>query len=117
MLKTLIVLAAAAAACPAATRPAFAASGGVHRIDVTAACHGAADGLQDKAADKAQVQSCVAAEMRIRKDLGDNWSRYSAASRTQCSTELSHAYHASYVELISCLEMANPTMMRSKPAN
>lgn len=111
------VLAAATLAGAASPGPALAAAAGVPSIDVTAACHGAADGLQDKAQDKAQVQSCKDSEARIRKELTENWSRYTATSRSQCSSELAHAYHASYVELISCLEMANPTMMRNKTSN
>lgn len=112
MLKTLVVLAAALVG-PAALAPVLAASGGVPTLDASASCHGATEALQDKG----QAKNCMDAEARIRKDLVDNWSRYSAASRAQCSSELAHAYHASYVELISCLEMANPTMMRAKSAN
>jgi hypothetical protein len=91
---------------------ALAASPGVPNIDAKAACRGASDTPQDKS----QVQSCLDAEVRIRKQLTENWGHYSAASRSQCGGEMAHAYHASYVELISCLEMANPDMMKSKPA-
>lgn len=91
---------------------AFAASSGVPNLDTKAACHGASDTPQDKG----QIQSCLDAEARIRKEVSENWGHYSAASRSQCGTEMAHAYHASYVELISCLEMANPNMMKAKPA-
>lgn len=110
MPKTLILL--AAVACAAFTSDALAAGSGVPTLDTAAACHAATDAL----GDKNQVKNCMDAETRIRKELADNWSRYSASSRSQCSNELAHAYHASYVELISCLEMANPNMMKANAA-
>jgi hypothetical protein len=85
----------------------------VPRLDIEKTCRAVAG----TPVDKAKIQTCIEAEKKVRQELADNWTRYSAASRAQCSSGIATAYHATYVELVSFLEMANPGAGKPKPAN
>jgi hypothetical protein len=93
------------------TAPAPADS--VPRIDFAKVCR-ATSGTP---VGKDQLKTCLDSESRVRDELGQNWSRYSVASRAQCTSGIATAYHASYIELISCLEMANPGMAKPRALN
>lgn len=78
---------------------------GVPRYDIarqcgldTAAVAGLAVGLPDK--------SCVRDEQRARQQLHKQWSRFPASRRASCSAESSSAGTSSYVDLLTCLQMA-----------
>src|SRR4051812_46501343 len=81
---------------------------GIPKLDVAAVCKA----TTDTPSDKAKIKSCIDSEQHTREQLAANWKNYSAVSRAQCSNEMTGAYHASYTELVSCLEMANPEMMK-----
>lgn len=65
-----------------------------------------------KAANSAAVtpnrdeNACMNDERRAREALKDQWDQFSTASQTRC-LDLSHrGGHPSYVELLTCLQMA-----------
>jgi hypothetical protein len=91
--------------------PALADS--VPRIDFTRVCRS----TSGTPINKDQLKTCLDSEGKIRDELGQNWTKYSAASRAQCTSGLQTAYHPSYIELISCLEMANPSMSKARALN
>ncbi len=101
MIKTAVLLATAALVTNVADAPP--------KLDVAAVCRA----TTDTPSDKSKFKSCLDSEQRTREQLAADWKNYSAASRAQCSNEMVSAYHASYTELVSCLEMANPEMMKS----
>jgi hypothetical protein len=101
VIKTAVLLATAALVTHVADA--------IPKLDVAAVCRA----TTDTPSDKSKIKSCMDSEQRTREQLAANWKNYSAASRAQCSNEMASAYHASYTELVSCLEMANPEMMKS----
>jgi Collagen triple helix repeat (20 copies) len=101
-----------AAAPPAATDQATtqATTSPVHlpRFNVAATCR--AD--QSKAA----ADSCLADENRARALLEKEWGQFRAADRQQCTQASGMPGFQSYVELITCLEMARDARSLPKDA-
>jgi len=103
--RTISVLAAAAAlatsfALPAGAARVRGADPQVPNLDVTPTC---------RAIDKSDMQldekRCRQSENDARDQLKRDWASYSAADRSQCITTATMGGTASYVELITCLEM------------
>jgi hypothetical protein len=83
--------------------PAAAAlADGPPKLDVTVSCSGAARGALSVGRDK---ESCLADESAAQDVLAKNWSKYSAADKTQCVGNVKTGGPPSYVELLSCLEV------------
>jgi len=85
-------------ALPAAAAPA----NGPPKLDVSPGCVAAARGPVLVVRDKA---ICLGEERTAEGILEKNWPAYDAADRTQCSGHVTTGGPASYVELLSCLEM------------
>jgi hypothetical protein len=99
--KRAILAAALLTISPIVSHPAFAAS--VPEIDVQRSCRYAATAsLQNDA--KQAYQSCLNDEEAARKQMVQEWGRFSASSRAACTGEQASSTH-SYVELQTCLEM------------
>ncbi|MCK9918586.1 hypothetical protein MXD81_56630 [Microbacteriaceae bacterium K1510] len=81
--------------------PAFADD--VPRLDVGATCRAGAEAYPGGGGEKA----CLADEQDAHTTLTQQWSQYSAESRTRCTRMVSDIPGTqSYIELLSCLEMA-----------
>jgi len=81
--------------------PAFADD--VPKLDVGATCRAGAQAYPGGGGEKA----CLADEQDARGTLSRQWSEYSAESRTRCTRMVNDiAGTQSYIELLSCLEMA-----------
>ncbi len=52
------------------------------------------------------TESCMNDEKAAREDLVKDWSSFSSADKTHCLSMVSTGGGASYVELLSCLEMS-----------
>jgi len=50
-------------------------------------------------------ESCLADEHAAESTLAENWSKYSAADKTQCIGTVNMGGPPSYVELLSCIEV------------
>jgi hypothetical protein len=86
------------------TRPppsaAHGAAGGVPNFDIRSSCRGAKDVLTGSPGN------CLADEETARGELAKGWTQYPSMERARC-TELSGMKgFQSYVELLTCLEMA-----------
>jgi hypothetical protein len=69
------------------------------KLDVVPSCNAAAISVgRDK-------EACLADERSAEGILGQNWSTYDAADKTQCIGNVKTGGPASYVELLSCLEI------------
>ena len=79
--------------------PAFAADPKVPNLDVTPTCR-----PLDKS-DMLDEDRCRKSEQDARNELARQWASYPAADRTQCIATATMGGSASYVELITCLEM------------
>ena len=82
---------------------AFAVSDAVPRFNVEPSCKGGLDspGLNER------YSRCISEEGEARKKLEGTWSSWPAADRAQCS-DTAKMGAPSYVELLTCLQMASP---------
>ena len=72
------------------------------KLNVTPSCNAAARGAISVGRDK---EACLADERTAEDSLTQNWSKYNAADKTQCIGNVKTGGPASYVELLSCLEI------------
>jgi hypothetical protein len=86
----------------------------VPKLNVEVTCRGSV------AADKAMgldlpqsFDKCMSDENTAQQQLGPIWYSYSAAIRTQCEGEATAAGNASYVDLLTCLQMTDGTTPNS----
>ena len=57
------------------------------------------------------VENCTREENAAREQLAAIWSRYSASVRDRCTTSATVVGVASYVELLTCVQMTDPTTL------
>ena len=93
-----IAAVAVLAACLAA--PAFAAEPQVPRLDLTPTCRPI-----DKSDMQLDENRCRQVENDARDQLARQWASFPAADRSQCIATATMGGTASYVELITCLEL------------
>jgi len=122
--QNLLLGVAAGAALLIFSAMAFAAE--VPRLDVAGACRAAAG------ADigiKYDVDRCLKSENEARDQLKTQWANFPAPDRSLCTQTATMGGTASYVELITCLELkrevakapadlglqSRPSNLRSKP--
>lgn len=74
---------------------------GPPRLNVGPSCAAAAKGAVSTGRDK---EACMDDEHAAQEVLAKNWSQYSGTDKTQCVGLTNHG-GASYVELISCLDI------------
>jgi len=122
--QNLLLGVAAGAALLIFSAVAFAAD--VPRLDVATACRAAAGA--DLGIDY-DVNRCLKSENDARDQLKTQWASFPAADRTLCTQTATMGGTASYVELITCLELkrdvaktpqdyglnSRPSNLRSKP--
>jgi hypothetical protein len=89
----------------------------VPKLNVEATCKGSVEA--DKAMGLALPESydkCMSDENSAREQLGPIWSSYSPAVRAQCEGEATDAGEASYVDLLTCLQMTDGSVTASTSA-
>ena len=99
----LVVACATVTAATASTQPAATESAGasdIPKYDFTSNCRAASD------QNKSTFDSCIQDEERARARLSTEWGQFAQATRTQCAQFSGMKGFQSYVELITCLEMA-----------
>ena len=77
----------------------------VPKFNVEPSCKGAA-AASAQMVDAQSVSSCMAEENEARRQLEPIWQSFSVAHRDRCSAEASGQGLASYVELLTCLQIA-----------
>lgn len=98
--QNLLLGAAAAAALLVFSAVAFAAD--VPRLDVATACRAAAGMDPGIAYD---TDRCLKSENEARDQLAKKWTSFPATDRSICTQTATLGGTASYVELITCLEL------------
>ena len=81
---------------------------GVPRLDVEATCR-AAHPLT--AEEKAPYRNCVDDQKRAHTTLEAQWEKFPTAARARCVRESTLGGSPSYVELLTCLELARDTQI------
>jgi hypothetical protein len=76
--------------------------GGLPKLQVGPSCDAAGRGSVILGRNK---EACLADETTAQDTLKQNWSKYLAADKTDCVTLENSGGPASYVELLSCLEI------------
>jgi hypothetical protein len=100
-----LVAVAALAACAVSTGPAGAApayADGPPNLQVGSSCEAAGRGAVILGRNK---EACLVDESTAQDTLKQNWSKYSATDQSQCVGMVKTGGPASYVELLSCLEI------------
>jgi hypothetical protein len=92
-------IAAVAGLAASLAAPAFAADPQVPNLDVSPTCR-----PLDKS-DMLDESRCRKSEQEARDQLTRQWADFPAADRSQCIATATMGGSASYVELITCLEM------------
>jgi hypothetical protein len=96
------------------TQLVIAVSDQVPKLRVEETCKGSVEA--DKAMGLALPQTyekCMDDENQARQQLIPIWSKYSETIQTSCTSEATAAGNASYVDLISCLQMYDGTSSAS----
>lgn len=73
------------------------------RFDITPICRAAASA---GVSDTRTAEACRRDEELAQQTLGQQWSQFSLAQQTECVRLSSRGGNPSYVELLTCLEMA-----------
>jgi hypothetical protein len=82
---------------------AIAAGDEVPRLDVAQTCHAEASADPSETAGSA----CIEDQQKARDQLINDWDRFASTDRSSCTAEAtSIAGIASYVELLTCLQVA-----------
>ncbi len=98
-----IAFALAAVAALLASPSAFAALGdSVPRIDATPSCRGASRGGNPET----DLKNCLQEEEAAHQQLLKDWKKFKASDRAGCVQLSTMGGEPSYVELLTCLEMA-----------
>ena len=74
----------------------------VPKLNVTPSCKAAAAG---SVVEGRNTKACLNDEREAQKELAKNWGQYRAADKQQCITLEGKGGSASYVELLSCLQV------------
>jgi hypothetical protein len=99
MIKTGMLFSFAAIALGLLTMPAIASD--MPRLDVSRTCHA------ESAGKKATADACMADEQKAQEQLTREWSQFAADIRRNCASEATGiAGIQSYVELLTCVQMA-----------
>jgi hypothetical protein len=86
-------------------------------IDVEHTCKESAAADRAMKLDLAQpVEKCMSDENAAREQLAAIWSSYSASIRDRCTADATLVGLGSYVDLLTCMQMTDPSTMSPTPA-
>ncbi|GJE12281.1 MULTISPECIES: hypothetical protein [Methylobacterium] len=60
--------------------------------------------------DQANYDGCLRSEREARKEAERHWATYSPAAKRQCQDQFKAGGYPSYVEMVTCLELASGTV-------
>ena len=60
--------------------------------------------------DRANYDGCLRSERDAKREAEHKWGSYSAAAKRQCEAQFHAGGYPSYVEMITCLELASGTV-------
>lgn len=95
-----------------ATAPALADA--VPDLDVERTCQ-SAQVTNTSISEKANYDGCLRSEREARKEAERHWSSYTPAAKRQCEDQFKAGGYPSYVEMVTCLELASGTVPTQSP--
>ena len=87
-------------AAPTPAPVSHAAAGDIPKLDIAETCRTSTD-------TGASARDCLGDENRAREQLAKEWGQFAQVDKKHCTQLSSMKGFQSYVELITCLEMAN----------
>ncbi|WP_336490721.1 hypothetical protein [Methylobacterium nigriterrae] len=106
--RSFLAGAGALAALALLAGPAAAAEG-PPKLDIDATCKSAAT-ADVSGSDNASVEGCLRSEREARKEAERRWGDYTPAAKSQCEKQFQAGGYPSYVEMVTCLELASGTV-------
>lgn len=99
----------AAALTLAAWGGSASAEDGPPTLDIERTCQ-ASQTAGKAISDNASVEGCMRSEQAARDELKKRWSEFPTAAKSQCSQQANAGGYPSYVETVTCLELASGTV-------
>jgi hypothetical protein len=90
-----------------ASLPFITVADSLPKFDIAAEC-------RSEGGANAMLERCIEDESAARDQLQPLWNQFSAADKVSCVSETSMDGTPSYVELLTCLEMARDVKRRPK---
>lgn len=111
-MKVLLSGAAAGLLLGLCTLPALADT--VPDLDIEKTCRSAK--LADPTVnDKAAYEGCLRSERDAKRQAEQHWSKFTTPAKRQCESQFKAGGYPSYVEMITCLELASGTAPSGDP--
>ncbi|MCJ2104937.1 hypothetical protein MKK70_05985 [Methylobacterium sp. E-041] len=100
-------LALALLAAPAASTAARADT--VPNLDIKKTCQSASR-ANVSVSDNANIEGCLRSERDAKKEAERRWGDYTPSAKRQCEDQYKAGGYPSYVEMVTCLELASGTV-------
>lgn len=81
----------------------------VPNLDVEKTCR-SAQVANTSISDQANYDGCLRSERDARKEAERQWGTYTTAAKRQCEDQFKAGGYPSYVEMVTCLELASGTV-------
>lgn len=81
----------------------------VPNLDVEKTCR-SAQVADSSVNDRASYDGCLRSEKDAKQQAEKNWGHYSPSAKRQCEAQFKAGGYPSYVEMITCLELASGTV-------
>ena len=104
----------AVAAILASMVPALADT--VPNLDVEQTCR-SSQVANTSISDQANYDGCLRSEREAKKEAERKWGTYSSAAKRQCEDQFKAGGFPSYVEMVTCLELASGTVPTQSDAS
>jgi len=78
----------------------------VPSLDVESTCK-SAQVANTSISDQANYDGCLRSEREAKRQAQDHWGSYSPAAKRQCENQFKAGGYPSYVEMVTCLELAS----------
>ena len=85
------------------------ADDGVPKLDIEATCR-SAQAASVSTSDNASLDGCLRSEREAHAEVKRRWGDYTPEAKAQCSRQSDAGGYPSYVETVTCLELASGTV-------
>lgn len=92
------------------------AEDGPPKLDIESTCK-SAERVQRTLSDNPSKDACLNSERSAETDLKKRWGQFPASAKSQCSQQFQAGGFPSYVELLTCMELASGTVPAQAPSD
>ena len=85
------------------------AAEGPPKLDIESTCKSAAS-ASVSISDNSSVEGCLRSEREAHKEAQRRWGDYTPSAKNQCEKQFQAGGYPSYVEMVTCLELASGTV-------